>query len=60
MHRISECYTDEDYEELLKNLADTLLDEDYLEEQNKLKKEGNIRDCKGSFEYVNPYESEDW
>ena len=52
LHKISKCYDDGDYEDLLKELADTLLDENYLEEQDKIGKEGTIYQCWGSFEYV--------
>ena len=39
---ISDCYSYDDYEELLKALADTLLDESYLGELNKEPKEDSI------------------
>ena len=52
LHKISKCYDDGDYEDLLKELADTLLDENYLEEQDQIGKEGTIYQCWGSFEYV--------
>lgn len=35
---ISECKTVSDYDEILKELADSLLEENYLLEQNKLEK----------------------
>ena len=52
------CYTEGDYEDLLKVLAVTLLDEDVLEGYNKYPKVGSIYDCNGIFEFVE-YEEED-
>jgi hypothetical protein len=52
------CYTAGDYEDLLKVLAVTLLDEDVLEGYNKYPKVGSIYDCNGIFEFVE-YEEED-
>ena len=49
--KIEVCRNYGDYEDLLKELADTLLDEKYLEEQNKIEKIGTIYDCKGRFQY---------
>ena len=36
LNKVYECMTDDDYEQLLKELADELLNEEYLEEQNKI------------------------
>lgn len=62
LNKISTCYTNEDYEDLLKELADELFDEEYLAEQNKEEKIGTIYDCDGKFKYEEPvYEDEeDW
>ena len=38
LNEISECKTVRDYDEILKELADSLLEENYLLEQNKLEK----------------------
>lgn len=51
LNKISVCYDESDYEELLKELSDTLLNEEYLAEQNKEEKVGTIYDCDGKFEY---------
>lgn len=48
---IINCFTHSDYEDLLKELADKLLDGEYLAEQNKKQKVGTIYDCKGIFRY---------
>lgn len=48
---IAYCYDDSDYEDLLKELADKLFDEEYLEEQNKIEKVGTIYQCKGKFKF---------
>lgn len=60
LNKISTCYTNEDYEDLLKELADELLNEEYLVEQNKEEKVGTVYDCNGRFKYEEPtYEDED-
>lgn len=52
LNKISECYNNSDYGDLLKELADTLLNEEYLEEENKLEKINTIYDCDGKFKFV--------
>lgn len=56
---IVNCYTESDYEDLLKELADKLLDEDYLAEQNNNKKVGTIYKCGGIFKFVEVYDEDD-
>lgn len=63
LNKIDGCVSESDYEDLLKELADKLLDEDYLAEQNKLEKVGTIYNCDGKFKYEEAtYEDdeEDW
>lgn len=53
---------DEDYEVILKNLADYLLREDLLEEYEKEEKIGSIYECDGNFkfeEYSEEYDEEE-
>ena len=50
--KIKDCHNDSDYEHLLKELADTMLNEEYLAEQNKLEKVGTIYECDGKFKFV--------
>lgn len=52
LDKIVYCMTNEDYEDLLKELADKLLDEEYLAEQNKVEKVETIYDCIGKFKFV--------
>ena len=52
LNKISDCVTESDYEDLLQELADTLLNEEYLAEQNKAEKIGTIYDCDGKFKFV--------
>lgn len=52
LDKISICFTEDDYEELLKELADKLLDEKYLAEQDKEGKVESIYKCIGAFEFV--------
>lgn len=50
------CYSDSDYEDLLKELADNLLDESYLSEMDKIDKIGSIYKCNGKYEFVEHYD----
>ena len=56
LNNIVKCYNDSDYEDLLKELADKLFNEEYLAEQNKLEKVGTIYDCDGKFKYEERYD----
>ena len=62
LNKISTCYNDGEYEELLKELADELLNEEYLAEQSKEEKVGTIYNCLGKFKFVDSCEDdeEDW
>ena len=51
LNKIADCVTESDYEDLLKELADKLLDGEYLAEQSKVEKIGTIYDCDGKFKY---------
>lgn len=57
--KIKDCYSDSDYENLLKELADTMLNEEYLAEQNKFEKVGTIYECDGKFKFVEFDEDEE-
>ena len=59
LHGISGCYSDGDYEDLLKDLADNLLNEEYLAQQNEFEKVDSIYECEGIFKFAERYE-EDW
>lgn len=59
LNGISECKTVSDYDEILKELADSLLEENYLLEQNKLGKVDDIYTCDGTFQCeFNEYDDE--
>ena len=62
LNKIVKCYNDGDYEELLKELADKLLDESYLAERDKEEKVGTVYNCDGRFKYVehSDDDEEDW
>ena len=60
LNKISTCYNDSDYEDLLKELADKLLNEEYLAEQNKEEKVGSIYDCDGKFKFVELTDDDDY
>ena len=57
--KIANCFTHSDYEDLLKELADNLLDEEYLAKQNEVEKVGTIYECDGIFRYVEFEEEEE-
>lgn len=59
LDKISICFTEDDYEELLKELADKLLDEQYLAEQDKEGKVESIYKCVGQFEFVEEEEEDE-
>ena len=58
LNKVKDCYTDEDYEDLLKELADNLFNAEYLAEQNKLEKMFSIYDCEGKFKFEELNEDE--
>lgn len=58
LDRIENCYTFGDYEQLLKELADELIDEEYLALMSKKDKIGSIYNCDGKFKFVE-YDEED-
>lgn len=51
LNKISDCFSDSDYEDLLKELADELFNEEYLIKQNEFEKEFSIYDYDGKFKY---------
>lgn len=51
LHGIAGCDDEGDYEDLLKELADKLLDEAFLVEQNKIEKIGTVYECDGKFKF---------
>ena len=60
LNRIFECYTEDDYSYLLKDLADMLLIEDYLAEENKIPKVDSIYTCEGRFKFEEHSDEEDF
>lgn len=61
LNRIESCYGEDGYSEILKDLADKVLNEDFLSEYADKEKFGTIYDCEGKFtfeEYSD--EEEDW
>ena len=58
LHGISRCFDGNQYEELLRDLANTLLDEEYLAEQNEIEKVDSIYKCDGPFEFMEYEEDE--
>lgn len=59
LDKVFNCYNNEQYEDLLKELADKLLIEEYLEKENEIEKIGTIYDCEGKFQFVEFEEEEE-
>lgn len=57
--KIVNCFSESDYEDLLKELADNLLDAELLEKMNKEEKVGTIYECDGIFKFVEIEETEE-
>ena len=56
-----ECKSEDDYEALLKMLADTLLDEEWLERKALEPPTGTIYECEAVFRFEETcYEDEEW
>lgn len=62
LDKISDCWSAGEYEDLLKELADSLLEENYLAQQNEFEKIDSIYECDGIFKFEEPYddEEEEW
>ena len=59
LDKIFICYNNSDYEDLLKELTDKMLDTEFLEKMNKDKKIGTIYKCEGKFQFVEVYDEDD-
>ena len=56
---IADIEDEGDYEDLLYDLADLLLDEKTLERMNEVEKQGDIYDCDGKFRFEEHYEDDE-
>lgn len=59
LDKIVHCMTNEDYEDLLKELTDKLFNEEFLAEQNQIKKIETIYECIGKYKFVEVEEDEE-
>lgn len=59
LDRIYDCYNDEQYEDILIDLADILLDERELEYQSAQPTVGSIYDCEGDYRFEEREDEED-
>lgn len=59
LDKVFNCYNNSDYEDLLKELTDKLMDEEYLENENKIEKIGTIYSCEGKFQFVEDEDEDD-
>ena len=57
---IFQCMGDDDYENLLQNLSDNLLNAEKLAEYEKKPKTGSIYKFDGPFKFEEPEEEEEW
>ena len=62
LFRIKTAKDESDYEDLLKDLADALIQEDYLKTQNEIEKIGTIYECDGPFKFEDKddFEDDEW
>ncbi len=59
LDEIEDVINSTEYEQLLADLADTLLDEDFLEKCNQHEKTGSIYKCNGPFKFVDGEDEEE-
>ena len=59
LEQVFECYGDEEYESILWELANALLDEELLEGLDKEPAVGSIYDCEGVFEFSEGSDEDD-
>lgn len=52
LYGIYDCNNDGDYEDILQELADKLLQTEVLEDYDKKPKQGSIYDCDGDFQFI--------
>ena len=52
LDRIKYVVSNDEYTELLYDLCDLLIDEEFLKISNEFDKKGSIYDCKGKFEFI--------
>ena len=60
LNTITDCICEDDYEELLKMLADNLLNEEVLEAYEQKPKVGSVYECDGPVEFVEPDDDDEW
>lgn len=56
---IASCYCEEDYEQLLVKLADSFMNDTFLEKLNNAPKIGTIYNCDGYYQFVENWDEED-
>lgn len=56
---VLDCFNGDEYEDLLKDLADTLLDLEEVEALSATPAKGSIYDCSGPFKFDEHWEDED-
>lgn len=56
---IFDCYSDDEYEDILYNILQTTGDREDLENWDKQPKQGSVYNCDGPFAWRDPYEEEE-
>lgn len=59
LDRIRKCFTEGDYEDLLQELADMLLDMEYLDRMAELPAEDSIYEADGPYRFEERYDDDD-
>lgn len=60
LEKVFICYNNSDYEDLLQELTDKLIDTEFLAKMNNEEKVGTIYKCEGKFQFVEHEEDEDY
>lgn len=59
LERVFDCFTDSEYEDLLADLADMLLDEEKLKQDARIPKAGSVYNCEGPFRFDDTEDEEE-
>lgn len=60
LDKIKDCFDGNDYERIIKRLADEFLTDEYLNTCKDVEKQGSIYDCSGPFEFNDNIDDEEY
>lgn len=60
LDKVFDAKNDDDYEYLLKELADTFLTKELLNANNNIEKVGTIYHCDGKYQFIEEYEEDEY